>query len=220
MLYIKVREDHRVVSKSCHIAIGITEQGDREIIGLMQNGESESSWIKFFEYLKERGLNGTELVISDAHKGLVSAIRKAFTGASWQRCEVHFMRNILQVVPKKDSKQFREQLKAIFRFTDIELARTAKNKLVSSFTNKKRYEKACQILDEGFEDAFQYTIVGKGNSRLKSTNLIERLNQEIRRGEKVVRIFPNVESANRLIGAMLLDIHEEWISSSRKYIKF
>lgn len=114
MLYIKVREDHRVVSKSCHIAIGITEQGDREIIGLMQNGESESSWIKFFEYLKERGLNGTELVISDAHKGLVSAIRKAFTGASWQRCEVHFMRNILQVVPKKDSKQFREQLKAIF----------------------------------------------------------------------------------------------------------
>src|SRR5699024_4274351 len=132
----------------------------------------------------------------------------------------HFMRNILQVVPKKDSKEFREQLKAIFRFTDIELARTSKNELVSSFINKKRYEKACQILDEGFEDAFQYTVVGKGNSRLKSTNLIERLNQEIRRREKVVRIFPNVESANRLIGAMLLDIHEEWISSSRKYIKF
>ena len=102
VLYIKVREDHRLVSKSYHIAIGITEQGDREIIGLMiQNGESESSWIKFFEYLKERGLNGTELVISDAHKGLVSAIREAFTGASWQRCQVHFMRNILQVVPNK-----------------------------------------------------------------------------------------------------------------------
>jgi len=220
VLYIKVREDHRVVSKSCHIAIGINEQGNREIIGLMiQNGESESSWSIFFEHLKERGLHGTELVISDAHPGLVSAIQKSFVGTSWQRCQVHFIRNIIEKVPRKDSKAFRESLKSIFRYTDIERARVAKSALIDEYSDKKRYEKACEILDEGFEDAFQYTIAGKGHPRLRSTNVLERLNQEVRRREKVVRIFPNTESANRLIGAVLIDIHEEWISSPRKYIQ-
>ena len=210
VIYIKVRENNRVVSKSCHIAIGINEDGDREIIGfLIQDGESESTWSKFFEYLKNRDLKGTKLIISDSHKGLVSAIRESFTGVSWQRCQVHFMRNILSYVPKKDSKTFRETVKAIFRYTDIELARVAKNELIDKFNDNKRYEKACEILDDGFEDAFQYTVVAKGHSRLKSTNVIERLNQEVRRREKVVRIFPNIDSATRLIGALLMDIHEE-----------
>lgn len=221
VLYIKVRETHRVISKSCHIALGITDEGDREIIGLMiQNSESDASWSLFFDYLKQRGLFGTELIISDAHPGLVSAIRKSFTGASWQRCQVHFMRNILTTVPKKNSKPFREAIKAIFRFTDIELARAAKNSLLEAYADQPKYQKACETLDQGFEDAFQYTVVGQGHSRLKSTNLIERLNQEVRRREKVVRIFPNVDSANRLIGAVLIDLHEEWISSNRKYIQF
>lgn len=221
VLYIKVREEHRVISKSCHIALGITAEGEREIIGLViQNGESEDTWTIFFDYLKSRGLNGTELVISDAHPGLILAIRKSFAGVTWQRCQVHFMRNILSSVPKKDSMAFREAIKSIFRFTDIHLARAAKDDLLESFSSNKKYEKACVKLDEGFEDAFQYTVVGKGHSRLKSTNLIERLNQEVRRREKVIRIFPNESSANRLIGAVLIDVHEEWISSSRKYIQF
>jgi len=185
VIYIKVRENNRVVSKSCHIAIGINEDGDREIIGfLIQDGESESTWSKFFEYLKNRDLKGTKLIISDSHKGLVSAIRESFTGVSWQRCQVHFMRNILSYVPKKDSKTFRETVKAIFRYTDIELARVAKNELIDKFNDNKRYEKACGILDDGLEDAFQYTVVAKGHSRLKSTNVIERLNQEVRRQKK------------------------------------
>src|SRR5690625_2359471 len=221
VMYIKIREEHRVVSKSCHIAIGITEEGERKIIGfLIQNGESEETWTTFFDYLKNRGLNGTELVISDAHVGLVAAIRKSFAGTSWQRCQVHFMRNILDSIPKKDSKEFREALKAIFRFPNIHLARAAKNELVNAYAEKKRYEKACRTLDEGFEDAFQYTVSEKVHSRSKSTNLIERLNQEVRRREKIIRIFPNIASANRLIGAVLMDIDEEWISSSRKYIQF
>jgi len=185
VMYIKVREDTRVVSKSCHIAIGINEQGDREIIGLMiQNGESESTWNKFFNYLKDRGLHGTKLVISDAHQGLVSAIQQSFVGASWQRCQVHFMRNVIEKVPKRNSKPFRESLKAIFRYTDIELARSAKNDLINAYSDRKRYEKACDTLDEDFEDAFQYTVVAHGHSRLKSTNVLERLNQEVRRREK------------------------------------
>lgn len=221
VLYIKVRENNRVVSKSCHIAIGINNEGYREIIGFMiQDGESEYSWKNFFEHLKNRGLNGTKLVISDSHKGLVSAIRESFTGVSWQRCQVHFMRNMFEHVPKKDSKPFREAVKNFFRYTDIELAREAKNELINKFIHQKRYEKACEILDEGFEDAFQYTVVANGHTRLRSTNSIERLNQEIRRREKVIRIFPNTDSAIRFIGAVLMDIHEEWIGSTRKYIHF
>ena len=131
VLYLKVREDHRVLSKSWHSAIGITEDGEREVIGFMiQNEAIDDTWSTFFEYLKERGLQGTELIISDAHKGLVSAIRKSFTNASWQRCQVHFLRSIFTTLPKKHSKSFRETVKAMFELTDINLARAAKNSIV------------------------------------------------------------------------------------------
>ncbi|MFL2116470.1 IS256 family transposase [Marinilactibacillus psychrotolerans] len=221
VLYIKARVDNRVISQSCHIAVGITEEGNRQIIGFMlQNEESHETWTTFFDYLKSRGLTGTKLVISDAHKGLVSAIQTSFTEASWQRCQVHFMRNILSSVPRKGSKPFREAVKAIFKFTDIHLARKAKNTLVEEYSDQVKYKKACRTLDEGFEDAFQYTVIGKSHNRLKSTNLLERLNEEVRRREKVIRIFPNTTSANRLIGAVLMDVHENWISSPRKYIQF
>lgn len=221
VLYLKVRETHRVLSKSCHIAIGITDDGDREVLGFMiQNEESDYTWSTFFEYLKERGLQGTKLIISNAHKGLVSAIRQSFTNASWQRCQVHFLRNIFTTVPKKNSKSFREAVKTIFRFTDIYRAREAKNQLITDFIDQSSYTKACDTLDSGFEDAFQYTIIGNAYNRLKSTNLLERLNQEVRRREKIIRIFPNRASANRLIGSLLMDTHEKWLSSTRKYIKF
>ena len=133
---------------------------------------------------------------------------------------MHFLRNIFSSISKKDSKPFKEAVKAIFKFTDIGRARTAKNVLVSEYSDQKKYSKACEILDNGFEDAFQYTVIGEGHNRLKSTNLLERLNQEIRRREKFIRIFPNRDSANRLIGAVLMDLHDEWLSSTKKYIKF
>ncbi len=144
----------------------------------------------------------------------------SFTHASWQRCQVHFMRNVLSIIPKKGSKPFREAVKAIFKFSDIHLARKTENALIEEYADQVKYQKACRTLDEGFEDAFQYTVLGKSHNRLKSTNLLERLNEEVRRREKVIRIFPNTASANRLIGAVLMDMHENWISSSRKYIQF
>ena len=220
VLFIKVRENHRVVSKSCHVAIGITEDGDREIIGfLIQDTESEESWSNFFDHLKSRNLKGLKMVISDAHKGLVNAIKVSFPGISWQRCQVHFLRNILSSVPKKDSKSFREQAKAIFRLTCIDAARVAKNLLVEAYEEQPKYAKACRILDEGFEDAFQYSVNGIAHPRLRSTNLLERLNAEIRRREKVIRIFPNVNSATRLIGAILIEQQDKWLESSKAYIK-
>src|SRR5690625_6566087 len=124
VLYIKVREDARVVSKSCHIAIGINEQGDREIIGLMiESSDLESTWNKFFKYLKDRGLQGTELVISDAHQGLVSAIQQSFGGASWQRCQVHFLRNIIDKAPKRNSKFFKSHSKRSFVIQILKIGR-------------------------------------------------------------------------------------------------
>jgi transposase-like protein len=219
VMTVKVREHHRVLSKSCHIALGVSEAGNREILGFMiQDGESNDTWTNFFDYLKNRGLTGIKLLISDAHKGLVSSIKTSFSKVSWQRCQVHFLRNIFQKTPKKNSKKFREAVKAIFKFKDIDSARRAKNDLIKDYEDKAKYEKACRIFDEGFEDAFQYLVAGNGHNRLKSTNLLERLNEEIRRREKVIRIFPNTPSANRLIGALLMDHHEKWISSSRRYI--
>ncbi|PRY71241.1 mutator family transposase [Alkalibacterium olivapovliticus] len=127
LIYIKIREHHRVVSKSCHIAVGISGDGEREILGFMiQDKESDETWSLFFDYLKNRGLEGMEMVISDAHKALVKAIKKSFINASWQRCQVHFMRNILSCIPKKESKPFIEEVKALFKFTDIETACKAK----------------------------------------------------------------------------------------------
>lgn len=219
VIYLKVRQDNKVVSKSCHIAIGIANDGKRQILGfLIQDEESEDTWDNFFIYLKDRGLKDVKMVISDAHKGLVNAIKKNFIGSSWQRCQVHFLRNIFSKIAKKNTKEFREEVKSIFKVTDIKTARKLKAELIEKYGKDKKYEKACNILDEGFEDAFAYLSNDVISTRLRTSNAIERLNEEIRRREKVIRIFPNKASANRLIGAMLMDKHEEWISSPRTYI--
>ena len=221
VIYIKVRENHKVVSKACHIAIGINEEGKREIIGLsLSESESLTTWNNFFEYLTNRGLTGLKMVISDAHKGLVSAIKESFLNVSWQRCQVHFIRNILNKTPKKNTKEFREDLKALFKITDINLARKMKEEIFNKYEEDKKYQKSLETLDEGFEDSFAYLNEEQVHSRIRTTNSLERLNEEIRRREKVIRVFPNERSAIRLIGAILIDINEEWITAQRSHIKF
>lgn len=220
VIYIKVRENHKVVSKACHIAIGISEEGKRRLLGFdISDGESDYSWSRFFNHLKERGLNGLKMVISDAHAGLVKAIKETFLNVSWQRCQVHFLRNILAKTPKKETKEFKEDIKALFRIQDIKIARLVKNELFKKYEGDKKYQASLTILDDGFEDAFTYLNESVVHSRLKSTNCLERLNEEIRRRERVIRIFPNVESAYRLIGAMLIDQDEEWLTADRIYIQ-
>ncbi len=200
VVYIKVRENSRVVSKACHIAIGINEKGNREIIGLdLNDSESEYSWSNFFEYLKARGLSGLKMVISDAHKGLVKAIKESFINVSWQRCQVHFLRNILSKAPKKSTEEFRTDIKALFKIQDINLARKMKDEIFLKYESEKKFQNSLNTLDKGFEDAFAYLANDVIHSRLRSTNCLERLNQEVRRREKVIRIFPNEESAIRLI---------------------
>lgn len=132
---------------------------------------------------------------------------------------MHFIRNVLDKLPRKDTEKVRAELRGFFKTNNIELARSLKNRIVDHYSS--RYGKMVECLDEGFEDSFQYCSIEETNySRLKSTNMLERLNSEIRRREKVVRIFPNVQSALRLLGSVLIDIHEDWQSSSRQYIQF
>ena len=137
VVYIKVRENNRVVSKACHIAIGVTEKGNRGIIGLdLSSSESEDSWSNFFEYLKSRGLCGLKMLISDAHKGLVKAIKEASINVIWQRCQVHFLRNILSKALKKNTEEFRMDIKALFKIQDINIARKLKDE---TFLITKKY---------------------------------------------------------------------------------
>lgn len=192
VVYIKVRENNRVVSKACHIAIGITEKGNREIIGLdLSCSESEYSWSNFFEYLKSRGLSGLKMVISDAHKGLVKAIKETFVNVIWQRCQIHFLRNILSKSPKKNTEEFRTDIKALFKIQDINLARKMKEEIFLKYETEKKFQNSLDTLDEGFEYTFAYLTNETINSKRRTTNCLERLNEEIRRCVKVIRIFPN-----------------------------
>lgn len=220
VLHIKVREDLRVVSKAFHIVMGVNASGQREILGFnIQESESTQSWKRIYEDLIKRGLKGVKMITSDAHKGEVEAIKQCFLGASWQRCQVHFVRNVFDRLPKKQTEIVRSELKGLFKMNEINAARAFKNEIASRYEQK--YPNMVEVLESGFEDGFQYCSIPEMNyNRLKSTNMLERVNEEIRRREKVIRIFPNEASALRLIGTILIDINDEWSSSTRQYIQF
>jgi putative transposase len=217
-MYIKVREHNQVVSKAVYIATAITEKNTREILGLsVDHAEDFESWSRFFQQLKSRGLQSPKLVISDAHLGLQKAIQRDFIGTTWQRCTVHFKRNIIAKLPKKDSAEIRTMIKRVFEAVTVEDIRRFKNELMNQFGDESKYAKALETLDEGFEDAIQYiNFPEKVHPHIRSTNSLERLNQEVRRREKVIRIFPNTQSAFRLVGAVLMQYQEDF--SKRKII--
>jgi len=215
-LVINVRLDDRVVSTSALIASGINDKGFREILGLkLADSESEDSWSDMFSWLKERGLKGVEFIISDCHTGLKTAARKQFQGAIWQRCQVHLMRNVWAKANKKHREALIAGMRRIFGSSCKEDARAAFRKLANELEGKA--DKALETLENGLEDALAVmSLPEKYRKRLATTNMQERLNEEIRRREKVIRIFPNEESAMRLIGAMLAEKHESW-STGRLY---
>ena len=218
-LYIKVREYQKVVSKAVYIAVGVNEDHKREIIGFhITHDETKAGWESFFESLQSRGLLSPKLVISDAHKGLKAAIHEAFTGSSWQRCTVHFKRNIFSALPKKETETFRSLVKDIFTRQTQKEARALYQEIASNYEGQKKYENALNKLEEGLEDAIQYMSEQKSyHPLLRSTNNLERLNSEVRRREGVIRIFPNQQSAFRLIGAVLKD-YDELKLCKRKYL--
>jgi transposase-like protein len=209
-IVIRIRVNGRVVQQSVLIATGINEEGFREILGLMiGDSESETTWSLFFSQLKTRGLRGVDLVISDQHAGLRKAIATHFQGAVWQRCQTHLSRNVLDLCPKAEQPGLKKLLRELYEAADEQAARTKLRQIEEQF--EKKAPRAVAILEDAFEDATAVlTLPEPLRKRLRTTNLQERLNEEIRRRERVIRIFPNAASAKRLIGALLLEWDEVW----------
>jgi putative transposase len=214
-LVLRIREDDRVRSRAAMIATGVNEEGYREILGLMLgDSESEASWREFFSWLKSRDLRGVDIVVSDSHSGLVKALQPEFQGCSWQRCQTHFMRNLLDATPKALQEDVYKRVRAILDAPDVKTARILKNEFVEEYVNQA--PKAVQVLEDGFDDVTAVLVLpDRYRKRLRTTNGVERLNEEIRRRERVIRIFPNRESAIRLLGALLMEIDEAWNTGHR-----
>jgi len=215
-LFFKSREDDRVVSRAALTVSGIRSDGFREILGIqIGDTESFSTWDETFRWLKQRGLKGVMFVISDQHSGLTEAIKKHFQGATWQRCQVHLMRNILGATSVRKRGEEASYAKLVLQAPDMKEARRRLDDFIERF--EKRAPKAVACLEEAFEDAMAViALPEKYRKRLRTTNMQERLNEEIRRRERVIRIFPNDDSALRLIGALLAEQNEVW--QERRYL--
>jgi transposase-like protein len=218
-VYEKVREDDRVESMAVVIATGINPQGRREVLGLdLMPTESEEGWTQFFKSLKERGLCGVKLAISDAHGGLKAAVRKVLK-SEWQRCKVHFYRNVLVHVSKRSQAEVSEAMKAVFVQRDEKSAKAKAADVTRQL--QSRFAKAMEIFESGVDDVLSYLhYPAPHRTRISSTNPIERLNKEIRRRTRVVGIFPHRGACLRLIGMLLVETHEDWLTDDKAYLSF
>jgi transposase-like protein len=218
-LYEKIRINHRICNMAVHVVCGINLDGKREVLAVEPMvEESESSYTALFDSLKARGLQNVWLVVSDAHQGLVAAVRKSFIGCSWQRCKVHFMRNILAHVPGKDKERFAAKLKQIWQQPDYQSAKQYADQLIKEY--ETRFSKAIETLEKGLEDSLQYYEFPVIDSRkISSTNILERLNKEIRRRSRVVGIFPSMDSYIRLVSCYLMEYAEDWETANCYILK-
>jgi putative transposase len=209
-LYLKVRQNHRIVSLAMVIAIGLDRTGERHLLGFdLGASEDEDFWLAFLRSLVERGLKTVQLAISDAHKGLKKAVSQVFSGASWQRCRVHFMRNLLAHIPKRDKSAVADAVRTIFDQPDWYSASVHLECLVQKLGN--HYPEAAKLLAEAEEDILMYKTFPRTHwRRIHSTNPLERLHKEIRRRTKVVGIFPDRASVFRLVGSILKEIDDDW----------
>jgi putative transposase len=214
--YEKVRVDHRVVSQGVLIVSGVREDGFREILCVeVADTESEATYQELFRSLKSRGLSGVELVVSDDHKGLKAAITRHFQGASWQRCQVHYVRNLLGMVSFAKRKELGADLRGIFAATSRKQALGIALNVAEKW-HKKGHEKIACHLEEHVEECLTCLAFPESHRRrIRTINGLERLNQEIKRRTRVVRIFPNRHSCLRLVSALAVEQSEEWLTGRR-----
>lgn len=216
--YVHVRENRHVVSKAVVIATGLRADGHREVLGVdVGDSENEVFWREFLTGLNDRGLGGVRLVISDAHAGLIAAIRRCFQGAAWQRCRVHAMRNLLSAATHRHRQMIAALIRTVFAQPDADTARTQLRAVVDQL---RPYAPAVADRLEAMEnDVLAYTAFPVAHwSKIWSNNPIERLNRELKRRTDVVGIFPDKASVIRLVGALLVEINDEMISAERRYI--
>lgn len=214
-LYEKVRLDGRIINNAVVIAYGVKSTGVREVIAIdVVDTESKESWTTFLRGIRKRGLNGTKLVISDAHEGLKAAIGTAMPGVSWQRCKVHFFRNILAHVPQSRKLEVAAALKAIFAQVSLEGALRVLDDVRVRFGDS--LTKAMSILNAGIEDALAFLRFPlEHHKKISSNNPIEHLNKEIRRRTRSIGIFPNPASALRIVTMILIEQSEDWMTERR-----
>jgi transposase-like protein len=217
--YVKARDTdlHQVVSRAVVIATGITANGDREVLGLaVGDSEDEAFWTEFLRSLRRRGLAGVRLVISDAHEGLKAAARKTFQGASWQRCRVHFARNVLARVPKGHQDVVAAALRTVFVHPDPAEMAAAWDRTADMFA--RQFPKVKELMDTAKVDVLAFSAFPSDHWRkIWSNNPLERLNKEIKRRTNVVQIFPNDPAIVRLVGAVLAEQHDDW-ATHRHYL--
>jgi putative transposase len=213
--YEKVRVDGRVVSQGVLIVSGVRDDSFREIIGVeVADTESEATYQELFRSLKGRGLSSVELVVSDDHGGLKAAIARNFQGASYQRCQVHYSRNLLGMVAAKRRKELSEGLRGVFAAPSKEVALRLASELADRWRGS--YPKVAEHLEEHIEECLSCLAFPESHrKRIRTTNGLERLNQEIKRRTRVVRIFPNREACLRLVSAMAVEQSEEWLTGRR-----
>ena len=216
-VYLKVRENQRIVSKAVVIAIGVRDSGEREVLGFAVGASEEQAfWSEFLRSLVGRGLQGVQLVVSDAHEGLKAALTQVLAGATWQRCRVHFMRNLLAHIPQADKSVVAAMVRTIF----AQPHRTAAGEQLAEIARlmKGRWPAATKVLLAAERDVLAYMTFPVDHwTRLYSTNVLERLNREIRRRTDVVQVFPNDPAVVRLVGAILLEISDEWAVERRYF---
>jgi putative transposase len=214
--YEKARVGQRVASQGILIVSGVRDDGYREILGVeVADTESEATYQEMFRSLKARGLSGVELVVSDDHKGLKAAISRHFQGASWQRCQVHYARNLLGMVSAAKRKELASDLRAIFAAPDREQALGIASSVAEKWREKGHEKVACH-LEEHIEECLTCLAFPESHRRrIRTTNGLERLNQEIKRRTQVVRIFPNRQACLRLVTALAVEHSEEWLTGRR-----
>ncbi len=213
--YEKVREAGVIASQAVLVAIGIDWDGRRQILGVeLANRESRSSWRDFLLGLRQRGLAGVEFVVADDHAGLKRAIREVLPEAAYQRCYVHFLRNALDYVPRKVDDDCLQELRWIYDRRNLAEARADLAAWIGKWQGK--YPRLVGWVEENVEETLSfYRLPRQHHKHLKSTNMLERLNEEIKRRTRVVRIFPNGESCLRLVRALAVETHENWLEAHR-----
>ena len=215
--YVKARQNGRIVSVAVIIAVGVNTDGRREVLGMMIGAsEAETFWIEFLRQLARRGLRGVKLVISDAHEGIKAAVSKVFS-ATWQRCRVHFMRNVLAHAGKSGRRVVSAFIATAFAQNDAEAASQQWRRIADQL--RPKVPKLAKLMDDAEPDVLAYmTFPAQHRTKLHSTNPIERLNGEIKRRTEVVGIFPNEAAITRLVGALLLEQNDEWAVQRARYM--
>lgn len=212
--YEKVRETGKVISCGFVTVVGVSSLGFREILATeVIVSENQTEYISLFRSLKQRGLNGVRYIVSDDHEGLKNAIQAEFTGASWQRCQVHYLRNFKSKMPSSALPEWLPKLQAVFAADSMETARRLSGELTDQL--RAKHKGTAEWLDETIEDTLQvFSLPSSHWKRMKSTNLVERLNQELKRRSWVVRIFPNRDSVQRLLGTICMVTSENWTTET------